>query len=88
MKEMKELIKRFEKKPNEIQEYIKESSMLPSGQILEKGIVYMHAMIARIMSPENSESNNPYLELQLLVKLFLSIMKDIDIKIDKKKKKR
>ena len=47
----------------------------------------MHAMIARIMSPELSESHNPYLEIQSLIKLFLSIMKDIDIKIDKKRKK-
>ena len=46
----------------------------------------MHAMIARTMSPELSDSPNPYLEIQSLIKLFLSIMKDIDIKIDKKKK--
>ena len=86
MKQMRVLILRFKKNPNEIQQYIQESSKLPSGLILEKGIVYMNAMIARIMSPELSDSPNPYLEIQSLIKLFLSIMKDIDIKIDKKKK--
>ena len=64
MKQMRVLILRFEKKPNEIQQYIQESSKLPSGLILEKGIMYMHAMIARIMTPALSDSPNPNLEIQ------------------------
>ena len=64
--------------------YRNTTSKLPSFQKMETAMLSMHSLIARYMSPEYASHDEKYNEALLQVKIFLTIMKDIDIRIDKK----